>query len=315
MRFLAIIIRGGKLTVTFPKSVGQIPFNFPYKPSSQIDGGRKAGPDGNMSRVNGALYPFGYGLSYTTFEYGQLKLSQKEITPNQEVRVSCLVTNTGKRAGDEVVQLYVRDVLSSVTTYEKQLAGFERIHLEPGETKEVAFTVDRKALELLNADGHRVVEPGEFRLMVGASSEDIRLTEMLTVIDVARRDLEVGKKESQSPVSASTNPEQTVHVTDGNPATCWEGNKGDYLTFALQNNAKISRMTVTFHNESRTEANFEIQLSSGGGQFLTVYTGTTTQYDVPLTFEFKESVASDLRIVLESDRIGISEVNLPQLKK
>ena len=100
-----------------------------------------------MSRVNGALYSFGYGLSYTTFEYSDIEISPKVITPNQKATVRCKVTNTGKRAGDEVVQLYVRDILSSVTTYEKNLAGFERIHLQPGETKEVVFTLDRKQPE------------------------------------------------------------------------------------------------------------------------------------------------------------------------
>ena len=103
-----------------------------------------------MSRVNGALYSFGYGLSYTTFEYSDIEISPKVITPNQKATVRCKVTNTGKRAGDEVVQLYIRDILSSVTTYEKNLAGFERIHLQPGETKEVVFTLDRKQLELLD---------------------------------------------------------------------------------------------------------------------------------------------------------------------
>ena len=98
--------------MTFPKSVGQIPFNFPHKPSSQIDGGKNPGTKGDMSRVNGALYPFGYGLSYTTFEYSDINISPKVITPNQKVQVRCKVTNTGKRAGDEVVQLYVRDLLS-----------------------------------------------------------------------------------------------------------------------------------------------------------------------------------------------------------
>ena len=166
---------GGKLTVTFPKTVGQIPFNFPCKPASQIDGGKNAGPDGNMSRINGALYPFGYGLSYTTFEYSNLEITPKVITPNEKATVRLKVTNTGKYAGDEVVQLYTRDVLSSVTTYEKNLAGFERIHLEPGETKEVTFILDRKHLELLDADMKRVVEPGDFAIMAGASSEDIRL--------------------------------------------------------------------------------------------------------------------------------------------
>ena len=90
---------GGKLTVTFPKTVGQIPFNFPCKPSSQIDGGKNPGPTGNMSRINGALYPFGYGLSYTTFEYSDLKADEKGVT--------LTVTNTGSCAGAEIVQLYV----------------------------------------------------------------------------------------------------------------------------------------------------------------------------------------------------------------
>lgn len=305
---------GGKLTVTFPKSVGQIPFNFPNKPAAQIDGGRKEGPEGNMSRVNGALYPFGYGLSYTTFAYSNLKLSASEITPQQKVQVSCQITNTGKRDGDEVVQLYVRDVLSSVTTYEKKLAGFERIHLKAGETREVAFEIDHKALQLLNADNHWVVEPGEFTIMVGASSTDIRLTKTLNVIDYAQMATNKSKN-NQSPVSASTNPEMTTLVMDHNPKTWWEGNKGDYLTFALQNDAKISSLTVTFHNENQVDTNFEIQLSSGGGQFLTVYSGTTQELDKPLTISFKESVASDLRIVLNSDRVGISEVVLPQVKK
>lgn len=191
---------GGKLTVTFPKSVGQIPFNFPCKPSSQVDGGQNMGPDGNMTRVNGALYPFGYGLSYTTFEYSDLEISPKVITPNERVQVSLKVTNTGKRAGDEVVQLYTRDVISSVTTYEKNLAGFERIHLRPGETQTVTFTLDRKHFELLNADMKWVVEPGEFCIMAGASSEDIRLSGMLQVEEYAARlqAIEAQKHKAQS---------------------------------------------------------------------------------------------------------------------
>lgn len=172
---------GGKLTVTFPKTVGQIPFNFPFKPNSQIDGGRNPGPDGNQTRINGALYDFGYGLSYTTFEYSDIDISPKLVTANQEVSVRCKITNTGRYAGDEVVQLYVRDVLSSVTTYEKNLCGFERVHLQPGETKDVSFTINPRDLQLLNADGHMVVEPGDFKVMIGASSTDIRLDGLFTV--------------------------------------------------------------------------------------------------------------------------------------
>lgn len=305
---------GGKLTVTFPKTVGQIPFNFPCKPSSQIDGGKNPGADGNMSRANGALYPFGYGLSYTTFEYSGLKISPAIITPNQKTYVSCKVTNTGKRAGDEVVQLYVRDVLSSVTTYEKNLAGFERVHLKPGETKEITFPVDRKALELLNADMHWVVEPGDFTLMLGASSTDIRLNGTLTVVERGQTPAANTAKDS-SPVSASTNTETADKVIDNNLTTSWEGNKGDYITFALQNGAKIDGVSIAFSRENGPEADFEIQLSSGGGQFLTVYSGTVKEYNKLLDFRFKGTTTSDLRIVLGSDRVGVAEVKLPQLKK
>jgi beta-glucosidase len=172
---------GGKLSVTFPKSVGQIPFNFPAKPNSQIDGGTKLGLNGNATRLNGPLYPFGYGLSYTTFKYSGLSLSASTITDKQNITVSCQVTNTGTRDGDEIVQLYLRDVVSSVTTYEKCLRGFERVHLKAGETKTVSFTLLPRDLQLLNADNHWVVEPGEFKVMVGASSEDIRLQGSFTV--------------------------------------------------------------------------------------------------------------------------------------
>ena len=296
---------GGKLTVTFPKTVGQIPFNFPAKPASQVDGGKNPGPDGNMSRVNGALYPFGYGLSYTTFEYSDIQISPKVITPNETATVTLKVTNTGDMAGDEVVQLYTRDVLSSVTTYEKNLAGFERVHLQPGETKEVKFTIDRKHLELLDADMKWVVEPGEFVVMAGASSEDIRQT---AVYHTRNARLEAEKPEK--PVSASTNPEDVMKVLDSDNTTYWQGNKGDYLTFALKGNPKVDEVSITFVRENNLPSTFEIQLSGGGGQFLTVYSGTVTEYGKPITYTFKGTTASDLRILLSDDRVGVAEVNI-----
>lgn len=301
---------GGKLTVTFPKSVGQIPFNFPCKPSSQVDGGQNMGLDGNMTRVNGALYPFGYGLSYTTFEYSDLEISPKVITPNERVQVSLKVTNTGKRAGDEVVQLYTRDVISSVTTYEKNLTGFERIHLRPGETQTVTFTLDRKHLELLNADMKWVVEPGEFSIMAGASSEDIRLSGMLQVEEYTTRLQAIEAQKSQSPVTASTNPESTSLVLDGKADTSWQGNKGDYITLSLDNSPHVEKVDITFTRENNLPAEFEIQLSGGGGQFLTVYSGTVSEYGKAITYKFKGSTASDLRIVLKDDRVGVAEIKL-----
>ena len=301
---------GGKLTVTFPKTVGQIPFNFPAKPASQVDGGKNPGPDGNMSRINGALYPFGYGLSYTTFEYSDIQLSPKVITPNETATVTLKVTNTGDMAGDEVVQLYTRDVLSSVTTYEKNLAGFERVHLQPGETKEVKFTIDRKHLELLDADMKWVVEPGEFVVMAGASSEDIRQTAVLNVEDYHTRNARLEAEKPEKPVSASTNQEDVMKVLDGDNTTYWQGNKGDYLTFALKGNPKVDEVSITFVRGNNLPSTFEIQLSGGGGQFLTVYSGTVTEYGKPITYTFKGTTASDLRILLSDDRVGVAEVNI-----
>ncbi len=157
---------GGRLAVTFPKSVGQIPFAFPFKPGSDSKG---------KVRVDGVLYPFGYGLSYTTFGYSDLKISKPVIGPQENITLSCTVKNTGKKAGDEVVQLYIRDDFSSVTTYDKVLRGFERIHLQPGEEQTVNFTLTPQDLGLWDKNNRFTVEPGSFSVMVGASSQDIRL--------------------------------------------------------------------------------------------------------------------------------------------
>jgi len=174
---------GGKLTVTFPKTVGQIPYNFPSKPNAQWEG--------EKTRVNGALYYFGHGLSYTTFKYSNLKINpsivsearpsgtaprgRDSLQSSLRATVSVDVTNTGSRAGDEVVQLYVHELVTSVTTYEKNLRGFERIHLAPGETKTVSFTLAREDLAIWNQQMKFVVEPGKFKVMIGSGSEDIRL--------------------------------------------------------------------------------------------------------------------------------------------
>jgi beta-glucosidase len=144
--------------------------NFPSKPNAQWEAARAA-------NVSGLLYPFGFGLSYTTFKYSNLHIRHAA----SDVLVDVDVTNAGELDGDEVVELYTRDLVSSVTTYEKNLRGFERVGLKAGETKTVHFVIPREGLSLLNRDMKRVVEPGELKVMVGASSEDIRVDGTFTV--------------------------------------------------------------------------------------------------------------------------------------
>lgn len=172
---------GGKLTVTFPKTVGQLPMNFPFKPGSH---GKQPGygPNGyGNTRVIGPLYPFGYGLSYTTFKYSNLSVTPTELYAGSQVEVSFTVTNTGDRDGDEIAQMYLSDKVSSVTTYESQLRGFERVHLKAGESKELHFVLEPDDLKLLDINMNWLVEPGEFEVLVGSSSQDIKLKDKFTV--------------------------------------------------------------------------------------------------------------------------------------
>ena len=168
---------GGKLPVTFPKTVGQIPWCFPFKRGSH--GGQTAVPW--KTHADGSLYPFGHGLSYTTFDYSDLVISESSVSPGDSLTVTCRVTNSGNRTGDEVVQLYLRDEYASVVPYDSTLRGFERISLEAGETRAISFEIRGKDMEILGADGDWVVEPGDFEVMIGSSSEDIRMRGQFTV--------------------------------------------------------------------------------------------------------------------------------------
>ncbi|WP_340110676.1 glycoside hydrolase family 3 N-terminal domain-containing protein [Maribellus mangrovi] len=156
---------GGKLNFTFPKSVGQIPMCFPYKPNTHSSA---------KTTVNGVLYPFGYGLSFTSFAFSNLKINPMKQKAEGNIEVSVDVKNTGEMEGDEVVQLYIKDEVSSVVRFVKELRGFERIHLQAGETKTVHFTLTPKDLQMLDRNMKWGVEPGWFKIMIGSSSEDIR---------------------------------------------------------------------------------------------------------------------------------------------
>jgi beta-glucosidase len=164
---------GGKLPVTFPRAVGQIPIYYAHKST-----GRPPSAEKYTSKYRDLpstpLYPFGYGLSYTTFRYGLPRLSAPTIGPNDTLRVEVEVTNGGQRAGDEVVQLYVQDVVGTVTRPLKQLLGFRRISLQPGETRTIRFALAARDLSFHDQSMRRVVEAGAFRIFVGGSSADTK---------------------------------------------------------------------------------------------------------------------------------------------
>jgi beta-glucosidase len=164
----------GRLPVTVPRHSGQLPVTYDRPPSKDYWVERGWGRRyADMSAK--PLWEFGHGLSYTSFDYSNLRIETPRVRRDGEVRLSVDVANTGARAGAEVVQLYIRDVLASVTTPVKQLRGFERVELKPGEKKTVRFTLRQEDLSLLDRSLKPVVEPGEFRVMIGRSSEDIRL--------------------------------------------------------------------------------------------------------------------------------------------
>jgi beta-glucosidase len=164
----------GKLTVTFPKSLGQVPIFYNMKNT-----GRPRDPKNKYSSKyldidNEPLYPFGYGLSYSQFTYGDISVSKKEITPSEKLTVSCKVTNTGKVAGEETVQFYIRDLVGSVTRPVKELKGFQKITLQSGETKEISFSLSNEDLSFYRRDMTWGSEAGKFEVYIGTNSRDVK---------------------------------------------------------------------------------------------------------------------------------------------
>ena len=269
---------GGKLTVTFPRTVGQIPMNFPYKPNSQIDGYSGVGPKGKKTRAAGTLYDFGYGLSYTTFKYSNLRLSSKRILPTENLEVTFDVTNTGKYKGDEVVQLYTHDYLSSITVYERMLRGFERITLEPGETKSVKMVLEPRHFEMLDRNMKWVIEPGLFDIYVAASSTDIRLVETITMVDP--QDPNRRYSSTYSPIASML------------PVSLKEGEE---ITIPLDSSQDLGRVLLTWRLDSR--CTYEVSLNLGGGQFTLIRTEESVGGHQRLRFDTRYK-ASDVRITV-----------------
>jgi beta-glucosidase len=160
---------GGKLPITVPRHTGQIPTYYAHKPS----GGRSQPRGEYVDGSNLPLWPFGFGLSYTRFELDGLALDRSAIDPSGEVAISVGVSNVGDRAGDEVVQLYLRDEQASVSRPVKELRGFARVPLEPGQRRTVTFRLAAEQLAFTGVDGRLLVEPGRFRVMVGTSSAEL----------------------------------------------------------------------------------------------------------------------------------------------
>jgi beta-glucosidase len=164
---------GGKLPISFPRSVGHLPVFYNYKPSARR---------GYLFDDVSPLFPFGYGLSYTGFEIRNVRLAKKKIRRNETTRVLVDVKNAGKRAGTETVQLYLRDLVSSVTRPVKELKGFQKISLQPGETKTVSLEIAPDSLAFYDLKMKYVVEPGEFEIMVGNSSRDCDLQKVILTV-------------------------------------------------------------------------------------------------------------------------------------
>ena len=167
----------GKLPVTFPRNMGQIPIYYNY-----VNTGRPITTEKNVVYKSAYIdapstprYAFGYGLSYTSFSYNDLKISQQQMSSNDSLTVSFTLTNTGKRSGEEVVQLYIRDVVASVVRPLKELKGFNKVKLEAGESKKISFTINKETLSFYNQQLKWGTEAGSFQVMIGAASNDIKL--------------------------------------------------------------------------------------------------------------------------------------------
>jgi beta-glucosidase len=267
----------GRLSMTIPQSAGHIPTVHDYRPSGR---GYYHAP-GTPERIGrdyvfsspAPLWAFGYGLSYTEFTYSDLKIETPKVLPGDEARISFTLTNSGKRAGKEVAQVYIRQEVASVTTPVMKLAGFAKIDLAPGETRRVTMTIPRAEFELWNRAMKRVIEEGTFSVMVGASAEDVRLRGRFK-IQSAALEMESANLALEKPATASSTyaaayaPENAV---DGNPDSYWSSRfkDGDWLMVDLGEKKTIRRVKILW--QEAFASSFSLQISTDGQAWNDVY--------------------------------------------
>lgn len=316
-----------KLTVTIPKSAGQLLLNFPSKPAAQY-------PDGSAG-INGSLYNFGHGMSYTKFSYSDLKIEPLAIKPDQPVNVSFAVENIGERAGTEVVQLYTHDMVSTVTTYEKNLRGFERVDLKPGEKKTVEFTIRPMDLELINRDWKRVVESGEFKVMAAAASDDVRLDGIFAVADNEEelqaeqtRIAKINELRAQNNfrmnkirplIKATDSNDNLYNLFDGKMGTRWySGKRGVEIFVKLPAGVAPDQIQIKWYKGDERKYDFEVRYDSGGGQWMRSFkgesSGTTNELE---TYTFPKIDSRELKLTFngsdENQYSTMYEIVIPGL--
>lgn len=275
---------GGRLPYTTPRAVGQLPLAIPYRQSSWLSGGN--------AYNDGPLFHFGYGLSYTTFEYDNLEIFIKGQGDAAKIAVSFDVKNSGDRAGDVVPQLYVRDVIASVSPFKKQLRGFERVHLKAGEKKRVILRLDAgRDLKMMNLENEWVVEPGLFEFIIADSysDDDTRLSEVIVLNENGSWDSSsvesldivelVGKSRLKS------NPPK--HVLDSDPKSRWSTKEKDpALTFLCRE--EFNQIGFVWYKGAERTYPFEVLVSDDQKTWTEIYRGTggktrfVDMHDLPL---------------------------------
>jgi beta-glucosidase len=276
---------GGRLPYTTPKTVGQLPLAIPYRQDSWRDGGRVY--------TDGPLFPFGYGLSYTTFEYDDLEIVMEGRGEAAEIAVSFSIKNSGDRAGDVVPQLYIKDTYASVSPFKKQLRGFERVHLKAGEEKRVTLTLNAgRDLKIMNLDYEWVVEPGQFEFIIANSysDDDTELSDFVTLNDdgswelSAIESLDIAELVGEAPFKAGYPPK---HVLDADPKSRWLTEEKDpTLTFLCR--GEFNQIGFLWYNGAAWTYPFEVFVSDDLENWTEIYRGDggETQFadmhDLPL---------------------------------